>query len=202
MLQGESPAERGPIFLGRRLLIVGTGAFGVSMLPSWLPWLNLSHPELEVRCVLTASAERLVSRQAVSAVLGRTAEVDRWSDRPEPGAPHVEYSTWPDGIAIYPATFHFLSRLATGLADTPALLAAQCTTAVVGVAPSIPPGADRSPAYLRHVRALDLLDNVVVAPPVTGFSVHLRSHQIGAAGPLWDLLQLMEKRRVELGAQT
>ncbi|WP_020390829.1 flavoprotein [Kribbella catacumbae] len=198
MLDNEQSAERGPVFRGKRLLILGTGSVSVNTLPSWLQWLGASHPDLEVRCVLTASAERFVSRYTVSAVVGQAVAVDRWSDQAEPGAPHVEYSTWPDGIAIYPATFHFVSRFALGLGDTPVMLAAQCTRAVLGLAASLPPGADTSTAYLRHLRTLDAMRNVVVAPPTTGFSLHLRREEVGAAVPMWDLLRLMEKRRVEL----
>jgi hypothetical protein len=150
---------------------------------------------LELRTVITASAQRFVSRHALTALAGAAVPLDVWPterDEPVPGSVHVEYATWPDAIAVYPATFHCVARLATGLADTPMLLALQTTAAVVGVAPSVPPGAVDSYTYRSHVGALARRPNTTVASPVRGRSAHTGDQAVGTAAPLPALLAQME----------
>jgi hypothetical protein len=184
-----------PPFGAKRLLLFGTGSIAVAMLPWWINHLRQAYPELEVRTVITSSAQRFVSRHTLTALSGAAVPLDVWPterDEPVPGSMHVEYATWPDTIAVYPATLHCVARLATGLADTPMLLALQITTAVVGVAPSLPPGAVDSYTYRRHLAALTRRPNTTVANPVPGWSVHTGDQSIGTAAPLPALLAQME----------
>jgi phosphopantothenoylcysteine synthetase/decarboxylase len=194
-----------PAFGAQRLLLFGTGSLRVAQLPSWVDWLRLAYPTLDYRIVLTRSAERFVSRQALAAATRRPVAVDVWSDADRdqvPDSVHVEYASWPDAIVVYPATFNFLARFATGLADTPVLLALQCTTAVIGVAPSVPPGAVTSPAYRAHLAELARRPNVTVLAPVMGVSAHSGEVGIGAAGPLPSLLNRVETLRRGRGPGT
>jgi hypothetical protein len=184
-----------PPFGPKRLLLFGTGSIAVAFLPWWINWLREAYPVLELRTVITASAQRFVSRHALTALAGAAVPLDVWPterDEPVPGSVHVEYATWPDAIAVYPATFHCVARLATGLADTPMLLALQTTAAVVGVAPSVPPGAVDSYTYRRHVGALARRPNTTVASPVRGRSAHTGDQAVGTAAPLPALLAQME----------
>jgi phosphopantothenoylcysteine synthetase/decarboxylase len=185
-------------FGAERLLLFVTGSLSATFVPWWINWLRSSYPALELRVVLTRSAERFVSRHALTALTERSVALDSWradEDEPIPGSVHVEYATWPDAIAVYPATFHFLSRYATGLADTPMLLALQCTSAVVGVAPSVPPGAVDSPSYRQHVAALARRSNTTIIDPHEGRSAHTGDIAVGTAGPLPLLLARMELLR-------
>ena len=187
-----------PEFGARRLLLFGTGSIGAAFLPWWVNWLTAAYPDLELRVVVTRSAQRFVSRHALTAFARQHVSLDQWPDEhdePVPGSVHVEYATWPDAIAVYPATFHFLARLATGLADTPMMLALQCTSAVVGVAPAVPPGAVRSAAYGAHIAALARRPGITVAAPMNGRSAHTGDVGVGAAAPLPVLLRQMELLR-------
>ncbi|MFF8829723.1 flavoprotein [Streptomyces sp. NPDC015131] len=188
-----------------RLLLVGTGSVSVSDLPFWAEWLRAGYPGLEVRTVLTRSAERFVSPAAVAARTGGEVLTDAWPDDTSP-ARHVAWAEWAEAVVIHPATLHFVARLALGLADTPAVLAAQCTTAPVAVAPALPPGGLESAAYRAHWAALTARDNVVVAPPRPGTSA--TTGRAGAWVPalLPDVIELLEARRRALadaaGART
>ncbi|MFJ8626480.1 flavoprotein [Kitasatospora sp. NPDC093550] len=153
-----------------RLLVVVTGSAYAWSLPYWLDWLRLNHPGTEVRVVLTRSAERFVTRQVIAARTGGTVWSDSWPED-EATARHVEWARWAQAIVVYPATVHFLARLALGLADSPALLAAQSTRAPVVVAPALPPGALDGAAFRGHWATLAARPNVVLVPPVPGRSL-------------------------------
>ncbi|GAA1014401.1 hypothetical protein Aple_079520 [Acrocarpospora pleiomorpha] len=185
-----------PPFRAERLLILITGSLGATFMPYWLNWLRLFYPRLDIRVVITRSAERFVTRQSLAALLGKDVPLDAWPDSPEPGSPHVDYASWPDTVLVYPATYNFLSRFAGGLADTPMLLALQCTTAVIGIAPNLPPGAERSHAYQQSRAAIEARPNVVLVDPVPGLSTHTREQNALVAPPLPILVERLEELRV------
>ncbi|MDH6705825.1 phosphopantothenoylcysteine synthetase/decarboxylase [Kitasatospora sp. MAA19] len=191
----------------RRVLLAGTGALGVAFLPFWINWFRNALPQVELRVVLTRSACRFVSVQAVSALSGREVFVDEWGGEASgvrrfgweagPVAPHVELARWPDLVLVHPATQHFVGRYALGLADTPLLLALHATDALVGVAPALPPAAERNPMVQEHLRTLRARPGVVVAPTVPAASAATGEVADGGAAPLTDLLALCADRRGE-----
>lgn len=177
----------------RRLAVLGTGSVSVTDLPYWLTWLGRLHPGIEVRAGLTRSATRFVTREALGARTGRDAYLDDWSDAA--GARHVELAEWAEAIIVYPATLDFVGRLANGAANSPFLLAAQCTAGPVGVAPALPPGAADGHVYRMHLEALRARENVVVLPPVPAMSITTGRKDAWAPGPLPELLAQVEDRR-------
>lgn len=189
-----------PRFGARRLLYVGTGALGVMFMPMWANWLRTSYPDLELRTVLTRSAHQFTGPAAVAALGGRPPLLDAWPADGEGSALHVELAEWADAVLVHPATFHFTSRLALGAADTPVLLALQCTRAPIAVAPALPPGGVGSPAYLRHVQALAERPNVVVVPPVRGFSVTTGNQDASPAASVPAAVVALERLRADLRA--
>lgn len=193
---GDPPATAGvPSLHAQRLLLVGTGALGAAFLPFWLNWLRGAYPALETRLVVTRSAERFVTREALSAVGGSPAMRDEWPDDLETGTRHVELAQWPDVVAVYPASMHFIARFALGLAESPVLLALQCTDAAVGVAPSLPPFAlERSQVLAEHLETLAERD-VVIAAPHAGRSASTGKADAAVAAPLPVLLGMLESRR-------
>ncbi|MGW3950387.1 flavoprotein [Streptomyces sp. NPDC004752] len=198
--QGPAPGQAVPPFTARRLLVFGTGALSVAFLPFWLNWLRITYPSTQVRVVVTRSAERFVSRAALRSLAGDEVLLDTWpdgTDSPSPSIDHVELAEWPDAVAVHPAGLHFLARFAQGSADTPVLLALQCTRATIGIAPALPPGAERGPAYRRHVEELGRYDNVLLAPPHPGRSASTGRNDASAAAPLPALLALIERHHAQ-----
>ncbi|MFF5254004.1 flavoprotein [Streptomyces leeuwenhoekii] len=187
-------------FSFRRLLLVGTGALGVCSLPGWVGWLRENHAYVETKVALTRQATEFVSPAALTAIGGRPLVHDVWPAEPRVTALHVELCEWADAVAVFPATFHFVSRFALGLADTPVMLALQCSTAPIGLAPALPPGGFQSHAMRSHLAALRERPNVVVADPAPGRSVTTGDVGRNAAAPLPALLELVEKRHAELAA--
>ncbi|BDM67178.1 hypothetical protein HEK616_06650 [Streptomyces nigrescens] len=192
---GESyDAVPGPELNLNRLLIVVTGSAYAWSTPYWLEWLRLHCPELEVRVVLTRSAERFVTPQAVGSRVGEAVSTDVWPDD-EATARHVEWAEWADAILIYPATLHFMARLALGLADSPALLAAQCTRGTVAVAPALPPGALEGAAVRQHWAALTTRPNTILVPPIAGRSLTTGREDAWVPPPLPEALRLIVEHR-------
>jgi hypothetical protein len=187
-----------PAFGARRLLLVGTGAITVMHLPFWLNWLRGAYPDLELQVVLTPSAERFVSGHAVSALTRRLCIRDRWPEEQQTDAPHVRLAEWSDCVIVFPACLNFISRLSTGLADTPALLTLQCSTAPIGIAPSVPPGAEQNPIYTANLRRLSERPNVVIAPTQPAVSVTTGRMDAAGASPLWVLVEALESLRLAL----
>ncbi|WP_037836112.1 flavoprotein [Streptomyces sp. NRRL F-5650] len=159
-----------PAFTGRRLLYAATGALTAAHTPFWVNWVRLYYPEVSVRMLVTRSAERFVTRQALASLSGTDVMVDGWPEDPAAEAPHVELAEWADTFVVTPATLGFCSRLAAGLTDSPLLLALQCTRAPVALAPSLPPGGAESVAYRRALSVIGEMPHVTVVPPVPGLS--------------------------------
>lgn len=200
MDSNEGNAAPPPNFGARRLLLIGTGAVGVAFLPFWLHWLRTAYPDLDTRVLVTRSAERFVTRTALTVYGGRAVSSDEWPSEPEVGARHVELAEWADAVAVYPCTLHFLARLALGLADTPAMLALQCTRAPVALAMSLPPGGWDSAATTAHRRALSERANVLVVPPRPGVSLTTGRDDGLLAVSLPALLRRLEELRRRLDA--
>ncbi|MFJ4842529.1 flavoprotein [Streptomyces sp. NPDC088746] len=184
-----------PPLHAERLLYVATGGVQTMFMPMWLRWLHNSYPHMDIRCVMTHSARRFAGVTAVAAANdGRPPMIDNWPEEPHT-ALHVELAAWPDAILVHPATLHFTARLALGLADTPTLLALQCTQAPIVVCPALPPGGHLNPAYRQHVEALSLRDNISVLPPISGISMSTGEEGLGTAALLPHAVAALEDLR-------
>lgn len=179
---------------GKRILVVGTGAPAVVELPHAVVRLQYQCPDIRLRFILTRQALQFVTPTTVNIVTGRNFFLDRWTEEPYESAPHVEINQWAEAVIVYPATLHFIGRLALGLADTPLMLALQCTDVPIALAPSLPPGGTEGYAYRRHIALLGERPNIVVAPPVLGRSMSTGELNVGAPSPFDDLLKLLHER--------
>src|SRR6185437_9134605 len=195
-----APKKLLPSLSARRLLLVSTGTASTSFLPFWLNWLRDNYADLEVKVVLTRSAERFVTPQAVSLLNGRPVLHDAWPDEPAPAAMHVALAEWADAIGVFPASAHFIARFALGICDTPVTLALQCSKQVIGVAPSVPPGLTGNPVHEGHLRALSERTNVVVTRTTVGRSATTGRYDQGVVVPMWELIELIEARRAAIAA--
>ncbi|MEU6893018.1 flavoprotein [Streptomyces sp. NPDC046557] len=189
-----------PEFTAERLLIVGTGAIHVANLPTWAGWLRLAYPRLETRMVITRSAERFVSRTALAALGGNEVVLDVWPEEASTAALHVELAQWADSVIVYPATMNFIARFATGMADTPAMLALQCTRAPVAVAPAVPPGGQENLTLQHHLKTLETRPNVVVIPTTHGRSITTGRDDAAVPPPLPVVIGSLERKRAALVA--
>jgi hypothetical protein len=107
---------------------------------------------------------------------------------------------WCDCVVVYPACLNFVSRLANGLGETPAMLALQCTSAPIAIAPALPAGAEANPIVAGNLKRLTERRNVVVAPTTPVRSLTTGRNDAGGAVPLWTLIESLEGLRRDLAA--
>lgn len=129
---------------GRRILVGISGSIAAVKLPLLVS--ALAQRGAEVRCVVTPSAERLVSPVALASLSRQRCylDVDQWSHtaaRPL----HVELAEWAEVVLLAPLSASSLARWVHGLGDTllaslllaseaPVLAAAAMNTAMWGSA--------------------------------------------------------------------
>jgi phosphopantothenoylcysteine decarboxylase/phosphopantothenate--cysteine ligase len=143
-----------------RLLLIGTGAFGVTQLPQWIVALRRWYG-VDVRTCVTHSAVRLVAPGALAVASGHAVAGPDW-DTSTGRVPHRDLASWPDLVM-----------------DTPA---------PVVVAPSLPEGTSRFPPVVRNLRSL-AADGIVVVPTVAGVSLDDGGPTTGAMAGLVDILR-------------
>jgi len=165
-MRTEAPGPPDPL-AGRRILVGISGSIAAVKLP--LVVSALAKRGAEVRCVLTPSAERLVSAVALASLSRQRCflDADQWS----PTAPrplHVELAEWAELVLVAPLSATSLGRWVHGLGDSllasillateaPALAAAAMNTAMWA-----------SPGVLANWRQLQAFERVLPLGPAEG----------------------------------
>ncbi len=151
---------------GRRVLLAVTGSIAAVKAPALVT--GLQARGAEVRCLLSPSAERLVSPVAL-ACLSRhpcACERDQW----QPGQPrplHIDLAEWPDLVLLAPLSAATLARLVHGHADqllASTLLARPATCPLVAAA-AMNTDMWLAPAVQRNWALLDEEPGVLALPP-------------------------------------
>lgn len=109
-----------------------------------------------VRVILTASAEKFVSK-----------EVFEWASKNPVVSSltgQAEHLSSADILCVYPCTLNMISKISLGLADTPAttLVQSLLERKLVVLQPSMHESLLRSPAYRDHSRRLSQMKNLVI----------------------------------------
>ena len=126
---------------------------------------ELQRAGAEVQPLLTADAERMVTRATFAALTGRRVPASVWDD---PGAvEHVALARWGQVLVVAPATAHTLARLAVGLADDLLTNVALAFDGPVVVAPAMHTEMWEHPATRANLATL-AGRGVRVVPPASG----------------------------------
>ena len=120
---------------GQHVLLGVTGSIAAYKSPDIVR--RLKEQGAEVRVVLTASAEKLVSPTVFQAVSGEAVLGDIWDERAEAGMGHIELAKWADLLLIAPATANVIAQLAAGSAENLLTTICLATEAPVAIAPSM-----------------------------------------------------------------
>ena len=117
-----------------------------------------------VRCVLTASAQRLVTAEALAAVSRQPVFTSAWTT--DGSMPHIDLARWADTVVIAPATADVMARFALGLADdllTTLFLALEPTKRVIMV-PAMNTVMWNKPVVQSHVATLRAAGATILLP--------------------------------------
>lgn len=170
-----------------RLLIVGTGAIGVSNLPGWCTAIKSWYGH-EIKVLLTQSAQTLVSPQSIAATSGSQPIVTDFSGNYDYAVPHKQLASWPDLVIVSPATLNFISQTALMMPGNLATYTTLLTEAPVVVAPSIPGDLWHSKRVRKYVSELREREWKVLEPS-TGIAVSDSSTNKGALPNIYEVLQ-------------
>ena len=152
---------------GRRILVGISGSIAAVKLP--LVVSALAKRGAEVRCVLTPSAERLVSPVALASLSRHRCylDADQWSHtaaRPL----HVELAEWAELVLLAPLSATSLGRWLHGLGDTLLASLLLATEAPVLAAAAMNTAMWGSPGVARNWQALQAFERVLPLGPADG----------------------------------
>ncbi len=91
----------------------------------------------EVRCLLTASAARIISPETLAALTGHPVPTDPWSEAAQGRMTHIEAARWADHFVVAPATAHSLAELSLGLTGSLVSLTALAFDGPLWIAPAM-----------------------------------------------------------------
>jgi phosphopantothenoylcysteine decarboxylase/phosphopantothenate--cysteine ligase len=120
---------------GKRVLLGVTGSIAAYKSPDIVR--RLKDQGADVRVVLTASAEKLVSPTVFQAVSGEPVRGDIWDEQAEAAMGHIELAKWADLIVIAPATANVIAQLAAGSAENLLTTICLASDAPLTLAPSM-----------------------------------------------------------------
>ncbi|MEY2645875.1 MAG: bifunctional phosphopantothenoylcysteine decarboxylase/phosphopantothenate--cysteine ligase CoaBC [Cyanobacteriota bacterium] len=152
---------------GRRILVGISGSIAAVKLPLLVS--ALVQRGAEVRCVLTPSAERLVSAVALACLSRHRCYVDadQWS--PAAARPlHVELAEWAELVLLAPLSATTMGRWLHGLGDTLlASLLLACEAPVLAAA-AMNTAMWTSPGVVRNWGELQAMERVLPLGPADG----------------------------------
>lgn len=100
---------------GRRILLGISG--GIAAYKAAELTRRLVEAGAQLQVVMTASAERFITKLTLQALSGRAVRSSLWDEAAELGMGHIELARWAEAIVIAPASADCLARLAQGRAD-------------------------------------------------------------------------------------
>jgi len=118
----------------------------------------------EVRVVLTASAEKLVSPTVFQAVSGEPVRGDIWDEKAEAAMGHIELAKWADLILIAPATANLIAQLAAGSAENLLTTICLASEAPLTLAPSMNQAMWRDAATQANCDVLRKRNVMLIGP--------------------------------------
>jgi phosphopantothenoylcysteine decarboxylase / phosphopantothenate---cysteine ligase len=158
------PGASPPAVLGGARVLLGVTG-GIAAYKAAELARELQRAGAEVQPLLTADAERMVTRATFAALTGRRVPASVWDD---PGAvEHVALARWGQVLVVAPATAHTLARMAAGLADDLLTNVALAFAGPVVVAPAMHTEMWEHPATRANLATL-AGRGVRVVPPASG----------------------------------
>ncbi|WP_216902263.1 bifunctional phosphopantothenoylcysteine decarboxylase/phosphopantothenate--cysteine ligase CoaBC [Synechococcus sp. CCY 9618] len=161
------PSGPGDPLAGRRVLVLISGSIAAVKLPLLVS--ALVQRGALVRCVLSPSAEGLVSAVALASLSRAPChlEADQWSHQ-APRPLHIELAEWAEVVLLAPLSATSLARWVHGLADTLLASTLLACEAPVLAAPAMNSAMWAAPAVRRNWRELQSWERVLPLEPGSG----------------------------------
>jgi phosphopantothenoylcysteine decarboxylase/phosphopantothenate--cysteine ligase len=121
-----------------------------------------------VRVVMTAAAEKFISRLTMETLSQNPVAVDIFPDERFFGTHHINLADWTDAAIIAPASYNFIGKINSGIADdllNTTVAALHCS---VVIAPAMNVSMWNNPICQRNIKELIKL-GYSICPPGEGF---------------------------------
>ena len=177
---------------GRRILLCVSGSIAAYKAAELASRLTQAGSVIDV--VMTESASRFVGALTFSSLTGRPAYQDMFDQASDCPELHVELGRQAEVVVIAPATATTIARLAHGMADDLASLAALASRSPLVVAPAMDSLMWESPATRANIAILSGQGAIIVGP----CEGRLASGHIGL-GRLADTEAILGATRLALG---
>ena len=145
-----------------RVLMIITG--GIAAYKSLYTIRLLKTAGVDVRCIMTQSAQQFITPLSVSALTGEPVYTDLFSLTDESEMGHIRLSREADAVLVSPATADIMARTAQGVADDLATTALLATSAPVFMTPAMNPYMWENPATQDNVKTLQNRGIVMISP--------------------------------------
>lgn len=136
----------------RRILLIATSGIAAYKVPDLVR--QLQRAGHEVRCALTPTASRFVSRLALQTLTGATVRQDLFDPSEEGEIDHIRLADWAELVIVAPATANTLAGMAHGLAENLVGAVLLATEAPVLAAPAMNVNMWNHPATQANLETL------------------------------------------------
>lgn len=161
------PDRQAVDMLAGKTIVVGiTGGVAAHYLPEIIGQLRFRYLAT-VYAVLTPAATHFVSPLAVAAAAGTPVVTELFESAERDPLAHIHLAQMADLMLVAPATFDFIGKVASGIADDPVTLLLAATTAPVLLAPAMHDTMWANPLLQRNLETLKRVSYRIV-PPETG----------------------------------
>jgi DNA/pantothenate metabolism flavoprotein len=171
----------------QRVLLIGSGAIGVALSPGWIALLKAWY-QIDIRVILTHSADLMVSRQIIGALSKHHVSGPDW-DLDSSSVEHRELADWADLVIVAPATANYITKLAQGNLDSLALYVPVLANVPVLIIPSMPDRVISYPPVAKALLDLNEYENMYVVETTTGLSAHSLQPSIGGLINIIDIVK-------------
>jgi len=150
---------------GKSIVVGITGGVAAHYLPELIGQLRFRHLAV-VYAVMTPAAVRFISPLMVATATGTPVSTDIFVDAERDPLAHIHLAQLADLVLVAPATFDFIGKVASGLADDPLTLLLAATNALVLLAPAMHDTMWANPILKRNLEMLKALGYRFVPPEI------------------------------------
>lgn len=151
---------------GKNVVVGITGGVAAHYLPELIGQLRFRCLAM-VYAVMTPAAAQFVSPLTVAAAAGTPVSQDIFADATRDPLVHIHLAQLADVVLVAPATYDFIGKVASGLADDSVALLLAAATAPVLLAPSMHDTMWANPILKRNLETLKVAGYAII-PPETG----------------------------------
>jgi len=152
--------------LAGKTIIVGiTGGVAAHYLPELIGQLRFRHLAV-VYAVMTPAANQFISPLMIAAATGSPVATDIFADAEKDPLAHIHLAQLADLVLVAPATYDFIGKVASGLADDPVALLLAATNAPILLAPAMHDTMWAKPILQRNVATMKSVGYHFVQPEI------------------------------------